>query len=354
MALGTPSPALMTKKAASSVSGAVGGWGGSGGGGGGDTGGESTSGFQFPRLPGSPTPEQVQSQQPVVMGPPTRTTPTVQSDSFAPGTWDPIQSLISNQPRVGTGLDPATTNALAMMGIVAPAAQTQSRNHLYTNYNNQIAGNNLALQGVGLSRETLGSQGARYDLDSQGNQIDRDYIGAMRGIADRSLATQMAGIDATEERSLFDIGSKYTTNSWFAPRHRAELDETSGMAERSRQDARQGFDRGEAGYTRDLAKLGLSDQNIDLSRRDLGTAYKRLDLEAARLNLTAKEYYDALQQGIHNLGLSSTFDDIIGTMSSLNPTGIESYLNTLIAASGNQQLLGNSISSATGNPGYGG
>jgi len=344
----------MTKKAASSVSGAVGGWGGSGGGGGGDTGGESTSGFQFPRLPGSPTPEQVQSQQPVVMGAPTRTTPTVQSDSFAPGTWDPIQQLITSNSRVaGTMLDPSTTNALNMLLNVNPQNMATRGGHMYTNYNNQIAGNNLALQGVGLSRDTLGSQGARYDLDSQGNQIDRDYIGAMRGIADRSLATQMAGIDATEERSLFDIGSKYTTNSWFAPRHRAELDETSGAAQRSRDDARQGFDRGEAGYTRDLAKLGLSDQNIDLSRRDLGTAYKRLDLEAARLNLTAKEYYDALQQGIDNLGISNGFD-IIELMSTLNPQQQAQLQHVLVGASGNQQLLGNSIASATGNPGYGG
>jgi hypothetical protein len=347
MALGTPSPALTTSKAASSVSGAVGGWGG----GGGEE--SSTSGFQFPRLPGSPTPQQTQAQQPVVMGSPTQQT-RVQSDTFAPGTWDPIQSLISNQSRTGTGLDPSTTNALNMLLNVNPANMATQGGHMYTNYNNQIAGNNLALQGVGLSRETLGNQGARYDLDSQGNQVDRDYIGTMRGIAEKSLANQIGGIKENEATDRRNIGSGYTSRgAWFTPFHSADLNDASQRAQRSRDDAQYGYDRGEAGYNRDLAKLGLSDQNIDLSRRDLSTAYKRLDLEAARLNLTAKEYYDALQQGLQNLGISGGFD-IIDTMSTLDAQGLEQFLTLLVGASGNQQLLGNSIASATGNPGYGG
>jgi len=200
----------------------------------------------------------------------------------------------------------AANNSLAAMGLANMSAGHQmNTRHANENYNLAMQGVDLSRQGLGIDRSKLDTSRARLGLDREGLGVDRNYIERMRDYANQALGQTLGGIDRSEKFDKRDTSSGYTSRgSWFAPFHRQDISRITDDSNQARTEANIAFGRENAGYDRDLARNTLSDQNIDLSYRDVEGDEARLSLTAQQLGLQEQELYTMLQQGLDNLGVS--------------------------------------------------
>jgi len=200
----------------------------------------------------------------------------------------------------------AANNSLAAMGLAnLSAGQQMNTRHANENYNLAMQSVGLDRQGLGIDRSKIDTSRARLGLDRQGLGVDRNYIDKMRGYATQALGQTIGGINRDEQFDKRDTSSGYTSRgSWFAPFHRQDLTRITDDSNQSRTEAQIAYGRENAGYDRDLARNTLSDQNIDLSYRDVEGEEQRLSLTAQQLGLKEQELYTMLQQGLDNLGVS--------------------------------------------------
>lgn len=184
-----------------------------------------------------------------------------------------------------------------------------SQRGLQSNFASNMARNALSQRGIGLDREGIGIQRGMLGLDREGLGVQRGYIGKMSGLADRSLEQTLGGINrnlATEQQNTTnEYGAR---GAYFTPFHRRDLADNYADALQARTEAAQQREGQQYGWDRDLANLGLDDRRIDLRYQDLDVGNKRLDLEAQRLGLDAKDYQTALDQGLAKLGLEGTIN----------------------------------------------
>jgi hypothetical protein len=208
-----------------------------------------------------------------------------------------------------------TAWAQANLGMAGYDAQ---RRYMLGDYNSDMSRNNLAMQGLGLDRQDLGTNRSRVGLDINGRQVDRGYIGEMQGLADRSLANQIGTIDQNLGADIRNRNSDYTgRGAWFAPFRGIENKESTLAAGRERDMAQISRSERESGWQRDLRHLDIGDQRSQLDYQDLGSAEARLDLEAQNLGLDRGDLERGLQQGLEALGLSQNMT-VIDLFSMLN------------------------------------
>lgn len=187
--------------------------------------------------------------------------------------------------------------------------------HQYAQGNQALGLNNA---GLGLDREDLG-------LDRRGNDVSRGYIGQMQGIADRALANTVGGYERDARIDQRDTTSDYTARgAFFAPFHSQDLDNIASRRDERITGVRLDRESSEAGWQRDLANLGLSDERI-------GIAERRLDLEAQRFGMERADLEHALNSGLAKLGLQGQIN--ASQLAYMMDSG-----NAELAALGNEML----------------
>lgn len=237
-------------------------------------------------------------------GPPVAPTPAYQAMTTAKNIAN-MNAAPMQQSLVGDALA-----AYARNGVDAGHYDAQRR-YLQGDYNSDIARNQNAVAGLDLSRADLGTNRQRVGLDINGRQVDRDYIGQMQGFADRTLANQLAGTQQNRDAEIrnrdWEFGGR---GAWFAPARGIENQETRAAADREMDTSRIGRGERQSGWDRDLRQMDLGDQRSQLDYADLGSAERRLDLEAQNLGIARGDLDRMFQQGLEGLGYAESMSAV--------------------------------------------
>lgn len=220
----------------------------------------------------------------------------------------------------------------ARLNQFLPASLSLGARGLNEDYASNMARLGLQDSALGLDRADLGSRRSRIGLDMQGRQVDRDYIGEMRGFADRTLANDIAALNQDAATDIRNTNSDYTARgAWFAPFRGIENRETEMSRDRGIDDANIGRGEQESGWNRDMRRLALGDQGSQLDYADLGTAEKRLDLESKRLGMERTDLERILSRGLEELGLSNSLSalDLMAQLEGANGQNAE-ILNRIV------------------------
>ena len=225
----------------------------------------------------------------------------------------------------------AQQNNILAQGALQTQGFDMSKSHLQQDAD-------LARRGLGLDRKELdvGRGAANRDISS---------VMALLGLNDRSLARQLASVDRfgrindkqlTNQNAQIahqaDVARRNLTDdsvargAYNAPGTRRGMTDIEKEAYLSREAARIGFYSQQQGLTDRAGSARESHEGTAINLRDrLGGAedtLKRLDIAGKRLNLSADQITNSLNQGLERLGLQelTSFNDL---MQRLQSTDIE-------------------------------